>query len=335
VNDHDPDTPVARKRAEAIDNAPTLIERPGLGTVRVGISAWTEPTLTAPGVFYPAGATSAEARLKYYASLFPLTEVDSTYYALPTAEVCARWVERTPDHFVFDIKANALMTGHATDVARLPRVLREALPTAMAEQRRIRPEDLSDEFIADVWRFFVTALDPLRDAGKLGVVLLQFPPWFEPSRESARAIERAAERLQGITPAVELRHSGWFEGRIAQRTIEFLRERSIPYVMVDEPQGLPNSVPPVKAVTSPDIAIVRLHGRRGDTWARPNVNVVERFRYLYDAEELRLWIEPVREAMNAAKQVHVVFNNCYGNYATTNAREFAEMFAQSVVRREQ
>jgi uncharacterized protein YecE (DUF72 family) len=333
VNDHDPDVQAARKRAEAIQPAPTLISRHG-ATLRVGISAWTEPTLTAAGVFYPESAKSAETRLRYYASVFPLTEVDSTYYALPTPEVAERWAERTPEQFVFDVKANALMTGHATDVARLPRVLREALPKVMTEQRRIRPDELPDEFMELVWRFFVVALDPLRDAGKLGAVLLQFPPWFAPSRESARAIERAVDRLEGITPAVELRHAGWFEGRVANRTIEFLRERSIPYVMVDEPQGHPNSVPPLTAVTSPDLAIVRLHGRRGDTWARSNVKVVERFRYLYDADELRAWVEPVREAMNAAKQVHVVFNNCYGNYATTNAREFAKIFVESAMGRE-
>jgi uncharacterized protein YecE (DUF72 family) len=327
VNDHDPDVQAARKRAEAIERAPTLISGPG-ATLRVGISAWTEPTLTAAGVFYPESAKSAEARLRYYASVFPLTEVDSTYYALPTADVAERWAARTPEQFVFDIKANALMTGHATEVARLPRVLRELLPAEMAQQRRIRPEALPDEFMEQVWRFFVTALDPLRDAGKLGAVLLQFPPWFEPSRDSARAIERAVERLDGITPAVELRHAGWFEGRVANRTIEFLRERSIPYVMVDEPQGHANSVPPIRAVTSADLAIVRLHGRRSETWARPNAKVVERFRYLYDDGELRTWIEPIREAMNAAKQVHVVFNNCYGNYATTNALEFAAMLEE-------
>ncbi|HYD52373.1 MAG TPA: DUF72 domain-containing protein, partial [Gemmatimonadaceae bacterium] len=297
------------------------------GRIRIGISAWTEPTLTAAGVFYPDGVSSAEGRLRYYASRFPLVEVDSSYYALPTAEMAERWVERTPDGFTFDVKAHAILTGHATEPARLPRALRDALPAALAARRRVRADELPTEVRDEAWRLFVRALDPLRDADKLGAVLLQFPPWFAPSRESARELVRAAERLEGLPAAIELRHAGWFEGRVAARTIEFLREHALPFVMVDEPQGFENSVPPVSAVTSPALAIVRLHGRRAATWTRATPRAVDRFRYLYDDAELREWIAPIRDAARAAREVHVVFNNCYGNYATTNALEFAALLA--------
>ena len=323
MTSHDPGVDVARRRADGHAAAAPL--PCGGGVVRVGTAGWTDRTLTAAGVFYPDGATSAEARLRHYASRFPLVEVDAAYYALPTAEMAERWAERTPDDFVFDVKAHALMTGHATEVSRLPRALREALPAALADRSRVRAEELPDELRDEVFRLFVRALDPLRDAGKLGAVLLQFPPWFAPSRESAAAIERAVARLEGIAGTVELRHAGWFEGRVAARTIEFLRERAIPYVVVDEPQGHANSVPPLRAVTSPELAVFRFHGRRAETWAKPGVGVVERFRYLYDRAELSEWIAPIREAASAAKQVHVVFNNCYGNYATTNALEMAAL----------
>ena len=322
MSPHDPGVDAARLRAERHGAAFPVASG---GVVRVGTAGWTDRTLTAPGVFYPDGATSAEARLRHYASRFPLVEVDATYYALPTVEMAERWAERTPDDFVFDVKAHALMTGHATEVSRLPRTLRDALPPTLAGRSRVRAEELPDELRDEVFRLFVAALDPLRDAGKLGAVLLQFPPWFAPSRDSAAAIERAVARLEGITGTVELRHAGWFEGRVAARTIEFLRERAIPYVVVDEPQGHANSVPPLRAVTSPELAVFRFHGRRAETWATPGVGVVERFRYLYDGAELAEWVAPIREAASAAKQVHVVFNNCYGNYATTNALELHDL----------
>jgi uncharacterized protein YecE (DUF72 family) len=322
---HDPGVDAARHRAERRAAAAPLAC--GGGVVRVGTAGWTDRTLTAPGVFYPDGATSPEARLRHYASRFPLVEVDAAYYALPTAEMAERWTERTPDGFLFDIKAHALMTGHATEIARLPRALRDALPAPLAARSRVRAEELPDELRDELFRLFVRALDPLRHAGKLGAVLLQFPPWFAPSRESAATIERTVARLEGITGTVELRHAGWFEGRVAARTIEFLRERAIPYVVVDEPQGHPNSVPPLRAVTSPELSVFRFHGRRTETWAKPGVGVAERFRYLYDRAELAEWIAPIREAASAAKQVHVVFNNCYGNYGTTNALEMAELLS--------
>src|SRR5690242_9543889 len=95
----------------------------GSGTVLVGISAWTEPTLVKAGTFYPKRTMSAEERLRFYASQFPVAEVDSTYYAPPTVRNAELWIERTPKDFVFDIKAFALLTGHPARIDRLPKDL--------------------------------------------------------------------------------------------------------------------------------------------------------------------------------------------------------------------
>ena len=88
--------------------------------------------MTASGVFYPVGADSAEERLQYYASTFPVVEVDATYYALPAERTSQLWVDRTPPDFTFDIKAHALMTGQGTETKRLPKSIREALPEEQA-----------------------------------------------------------------------------------------------------------------------------------------------------------------------------------------------------------
>jgi uncharacterized protein YecE (DUF72 family) len=78
-------------------------------------------------------------------------------------------------------------------------------------------------------------------------------------------------------------------------------------------------------VTSPDLVVVRFHGRRTETWEATGIPVVERFRYLYSAEELREWVPRIREAAQEAGEMHILMNNCYANYGSTNARELAAM----------
>jgi uncharacterized protein YecE (DUF72 family) len=326
---HDPGTDAARARAEAAGvDAATVVQWPGGGRVLLGTAGWTDPTLTAPGVFYPEGVTSPEERLRYYASRFPMVEVDSPFYALPTAQMAARWVERTPPGFRFDVKAHALMTGHPTEVKRLPAVLREALPADVAAKPRVYAGDLPPEVRDAVWGGFVDAIAPLAAAGKLGAVLLQYPRWFVPGSRARDEILEARARLEGLPCSVEFRSRRWFAPGTAERTLGFLADHALPFVMVDEPQGLDSSVPPIAAVTSPDLAILRLHGRRGDQWERRGATVAEKYRYLYDGAELEAWTPRIAEVASRARETHVVFNNCYGNYGTTNALEMTALLSR-------
>jgi uncharacterized protein YecE (DUF72 family) len=278
-------------------------------------------------VFYPDDVTTPEERLRYYASRFSAVEVDSPYYALPVRRNAALWVERTPPGFIFDVKAHALMTGHPTEVARLPRALRESLPAAAATKRRVYPKDLPAETYDEVWAIFRDALQPLLDAGKMGAVLLQYPRWFVPGAKSRDEILQARDRLGDLPCAIEFRSRRWFAPEVADRTLRFLSDHALPFVMVDEPQGLASSVPPVVAVTSPALAVVRMHGRRGDQWEAPGATVAEKYRYLYDRTELEGWAPKVAEAATQARETRVVFNNCYGNYGTTNALEMHALLA--------
>ena len=326
MNPHDPGAAAARARADALPRGePHPIQLPDGGIVSVGTAGWTDPTLIAPGVFYPAHATSAEDRLRFYAEQFPIVEVDSSYYALPSRRSAELWVARTPDDFTFNLKANALMTGQPSEVSRLPKELREALPAPLREKQRIYGKDLPPELYDAVWAWFRDALEPLHAAGKLGAVLLQYPRWFLPSRESAAELLDAQRRLGEYGAAVEFRNHRWLTGRTRERTLEFLAEHDLPHVMVDGPQGMESSLPPTPAVTSSRLALLRLHGRRAETWETPNVSVVERFRYLYDREELSGWLPGIVEAAKDAKRLHVIQNNCYANYGTTNALELVAL----------
>ncbi|HET8776067.1 MAG TPA: DUF72 domain-containing protein [Candidatus Limnocylindria bacterium] len=332
ANVHDPGPEVAGDRGEAHATAAREPLKLGRASVRIGTASWTDPTMTAAGVFYPPDANTAEERLVYYANQFPIVEVDATYYALPARRQGELWLERTPPDFTFDIKAHALMTGQPSEVKRLPKDLREALPPEILDQKRVYARDLPNEIEDEIWARFLDGIEPLRSSGKLGAVFLQYPRWFFPTSESRDEIVRAKERL-GDTPfAVELRHASWFNEKNRQRTIDFLTKYEIPFVMVDAPPGTKSSVPPITLVPSSKLAVVRFHGRRTETWEKSGIPVVERFRYLYDEAELGEWVPRIREAAEQVPEIHVLMNNCYANYGTTNAREIADLLAAAVPR---
>jgi uncharacterized protein YecE (DUF72 family) len=324
--DHDPGADGAAARVGALEtSAAEPVQLDGGGRILVGTASWTDPTMTATGVFYPVGADSAEERLQYYASTFPVVEVDATYYALPAERTAQLWVDRTPPDFTFDIKAHALMTGHGTETKRLPKAIREALPDELKAKTRIYAKDLPAELQDEVWTMFRDGLAPLAKRGQLGSILLQYPKWVFPSSENRALIADAVERLDGWTCAVEFRNGSWLNEKNAERTSRFLAERNIPFVMVDEPQGFKSSVPPEVLVTSSDLALVRFHGRNAETWEKKGITPAERFRYLYSRDELTEWVPRIREVAKEAKEVHLMFNNCYANYGTTNAREIADL----------
>ena len=328
---HDPGLGAARLRGEGAGVlAPAGIVTPGGHRILIGVAGWTDPTLTRGNVFYPPGVETPEARLRHYAAHFPLVEVDATYYALPTRGMAVEWAARTPAHFVFDVKAHGLMTGHGTDVRRLPDWLRRSVPRTALRANRIYGKDLPAEVRSEIWRRFLEALEPLRAAGKLGAILLQFPRWFTPSRASARYLADARAQLGDILGAVEFRHRSWMAGRVAGRTIGLLEELGLCYVGVDGPQGMESSIPPLVAVTSPRLAVLRLHGRRRETWEARNDPATERYRYLYDDDEIAEHLRAVLElSERKAQALHIVYNNCHGNYAVTNAAELSHRLLSS------
>ncbi len=324
---HDPGVEVARERAEVAGAASQSPVRAGKGEARFGTASWTDPTMTAPGVFYPKGLSTAEERLRYYASQFPVVEVDATYYALPSKRTAEAWVDRTPKDFVFDIKAHALMTGQPTELSRLPKAIKDELPEALGEKKRIYRKDLPNELLDAVYQHFREALEPLIEAGKLGAVFVQFPKWVFPSNEARELILETRQRLE-LPIAVEFRHGSWFNEKNAERTVKFLQDNKIPYVAVDEPQGFKSSVPPVVVPTCEELAVFRFHGRNKETWETKDIPPSERFRYLYDEDELADWTPKIASVAKVTRQTHVVFNNCYSNYGTTNAREAARLLAE-------
>lgn len=293
--------------------------------ILVGTCGWTDRTLLEAGTFYPPEVVDdAEERLRFYASQFPIVEVDSTYYFPPTERNAALWMERTPADFTFDIKAYALLTNHPTKADSLYRDLRDGLSEELARKRNLYREQLPPKVLDEVWERFRAALMPLHSAGKLGAVLFQFPQWFVIGRKSKQYVVECKERLPDYRIAVEFRHKSWMEERNQEETLSFLAEHDLPFVCVDMPQGHRSSIPPVVTATAPDLALVRFHGH-SDKWT--SKDIYEKFGYRYSTQELSGWAPKLRELSDQVGQTHVLMNNCYSDYAQRNAAELIDLLS--------
>ncbi|HEY6726932.1 MAG TPA: DUF72 domain-containing protein [Polyangiaceae bacterium] len=290
-----------------------------VSNVVAGTAGWTEPTLIKSGLFYPRGTTSAKARLEFYAGQFAMVEVDASYYTLLAHDTVQRWCDSTPSEFVFHIKAHPVLTGHPIDLRRLPKDLREPIE-ALGLERRVYAERLPAELREELERRFFAPLEPLEVAHKLGVILLQYPPWFTATRGNVKRIEELRSRYPEVRFAVEFRNKSWLDPKRNDRVFSMLAAERLTYVCVDEPAGDVGGLPPTVTVTTPELCYLRFHGRNREGWARRGASVQERFDYLYSQEELALWVDPTRKAAREAERVHAVFNNCVQNYAVLNAK---------------
>lgn len=295
-----------------------------MAQIKIGTCSWTDPTLTRHTSFYPDTDMTAEERLVFYADHFPIVEVDSTYYAPPSERAAGLWVERTPDHFTFDIKAFRLLTQHPTPPKSLWRAIREKLPEEMRGKRNVYMRDLPRNLQSEAARAFRDALMPLHSAGKLGVVLVQLPPYVYPTRGSFGYLKWLAGELEDFQLAVEFRNGRWLDEENVTDTLDFLERHSLAYVCVDEPQGFKSSVPPVVAVTAP-VAEVRFHGRNAENWEKKGISAAERFKYEYTKEELEEWAPRIETLAEGADTVHALMNNCYSDYGIRSARGLADV----------
>jgi uncharacterized protein YecE (DUF72 family) len=289
-----------------------------VGEIKVGTASWTDRTLLESG-WYPATADTPEKRLAYYARQFPVVEVDATYYSPPAERTARLWVERTPPDFTFNIKAFSLLTGHPTRVASLYKDLRPD-----TDKKNVYPDDLSPQAYEDVWTRFLSALDPLAEAGKLGALLFQFPPWFTLKRANKQYLLEVVARCGPLRPVFEFRNASWFDGVNAEETLDFLREHRLPFVCVDMPQGHRSSVPPVVAATA-DLAVVRFHGH-SDKWTSNDIQ--EKFGYVYSERELAEWAPKLRKLADEAEQTYVLMNNCAGDAAQRNATRLTDLIRE-------
>ena len=291
------------------------------GRIVVGTSSWADTGFIED--WYPADLPAGE-RLSWYAQRFEAVEVNSTWYALPAEQTVARWAEQTPDDFTFDVKLHRLLSRHSGRVDALPANMRGE--AEFASRGRVR---LTPRLEAELTERTLAGVAPLAAVGKLGALLLQLSPSFEPRKHVLSELDALVDRLAPHPVAIEFRHRAWLRGEQLDRTLGHLEAIGAGFVCVDVPRGRQVTLlPPIDAVTNRRLAYFRAHGRNAEGWARGK-SVAERFGWVYsdgELEEIRGRVEGLAEA---ASTVRVMFNNNRGADAPHAAERFRELTGQA------
>ncbi|MGH2761075.1 MAG: DUF72 domain-containing protein [Thermoleophilaceae bacterium] len=298
------------------------------GRIMVGTSSWADQGFVKE--WYPPKLAARE-RLPWYAERFEAVELNSSFYAIPDRTTVHKWVDDTPDGFVFDVKVHRALSRHAAPLDSLPPDLRDGVE--VAGRGRVR---LDAELEAALAERLVEETAPLAETGKLGAYLVQLSPAFGPGRHQLEELDRLVEALVPHRIAVELRHRGWVRDKRRERTLGWFADREVAFVCVDAPPGdqIPIMPSGLDAVTRDDIAYLRLHGRNTDGYLKGR-SVAERFAWRYADDELEEVAGRVHGLAEQAGEVHVAFNNNRGDDAPTAAQRFRALLGQAPAGNEQ
>ncbi|OLS35207.1 hypothetical protein BTR22_16370 [Alkalihalophilus pseudofirmus] len=246
--------------------------------------------------------TPSNQKLETYASFFPVVELDSSFYAVQPLRNMEKWARVTPSSFKFVVKAYQGMTGH---------------------QKSSDPFESREEMFAA----FRASLEPLQKAGKLAMVLCQFPPWFDCKKEHVAYLRYVKEQLKDIPCALEFRNQTWFTPDMKERTLSFMKEENWIHSICDEPQAGVGSIPAVLQATNKEATLIRMHGRNRHGWNDPGNGKWRDVRYLYQYKEheLKEWQKNLSQLEKESKTIYMIFNNNSGGDAAGNAQEMISM----------
>ncbi len=273
--------------------------------------------------WYPKKLPASE-RLAWYAQHFELVEVNSTFYSAPDPRMIERWCAATPRNFTFDVKLHQLFSFHSTPVKLLPPHLRRRATTDA--KGTVKPTPALQEALLEI---FLRSIAIFRNAGKLGVLLLQLSPAFSPRKHRLQELESFLKLLAGYELAIEFRNRHWAVGGQLASTLSFLREHGVIFVNVDAPASDHFTVMPsdVNAVTNPRLAYLRLHGRDARAYVSGRT-VAARFDYDYSDKEIAEVAERSKKLAREARELHVIFNNNNLDYAPRAAERLRKALGQ-------
>ena len=252
--------------------------------IRIGTSGFSYDDWR--GYFYPEEIRKVDM-LRYYASRFDAVEINSSYYNIPSPDTFARMADKTPDRFEFVVKAFKDIT-HSPDA------------------------DIS------VFHDFISSIYPLRESGKLGCVLAQYPWGFKKSSVNMERLHQLREEFGDIPVVVEFRNFSW----VGEDTYDLMRSLNLGFCCIDEP--MIRGLMPRVAIATSRIGYVRFHGRNAEKWWDHNEGW-ERYDYLYSETELSEWIPMVADICTETEKTYVFFNNHYHGKSAQNAHLFARM----------
>lgn len=230
--------------------------------------------------------------IEEYASYFPIVELDTCFYGIKSEKTSQDWVNKTPETFQFIVKAYKGMTRHSS---------------------------WDDYYTSEKEMFlaYENFLSPLKQAGKLSAILFQFPASFKCTKENVNYLRQIRAYYPNEPIAIEFRNGSWYDDKMKESMIKFMKEHQFSLVIVDQPQVALHSVPFDLSVTNPDFVFVRLHGRNKGNWLDDSEDWrKKRNLYCYSKEELKELSDSLKEIK--AKNIAVIFNNNSAGDAAPN-----------------
>jgi len=255
-----------------------------MGRIRIGTAGFSYKDWE--GAVYPRPRPAGLDPLRYLAGFFDCIEMNTSFYRVPTAASVEKWtrtVEDRPD-FRFTFKLYRGLTHGDEDEALAP---------------------------------FLESLQPCREAGRLGAILIQYPHFFKNTQPNRARLSQLADGLAGWPTSIEVRDRSW----LIPAALEFLARLDLSICNIDI-CATRDSVPPGSLVTGP-IGYVRLHGRNAEAWFDRKAPVERKYDYLYSESELEEWVRHVREIAEQADSTYVITNNHFGGKAVANAFQLA------------
>jgi uncharacterized protein YecE (DUF72 family) len=256
---------------------------PNLFCLRCGLAGWHYPHWDR--IVYPSPKPRNFHPLDYLARFFDVLEITTTFDQNLRPEVASLWAQKVSHlpNFRFTAKLNRKFTHD-----------RELTPTAVAA--------------------FQAGIEPLRRAGKLGCVLMQFPWSFRFTGENRGHFIRLRRAFHCYPLVAEMRHASW----MCQEALGTFIDYHVGFVNIDQPDTV-KAMPPTALLTSAT-GYIRLHGRDSRHWARS-----QRSDYLYSPEQLAEWKQRIERVRTFAADTFVIFTNDLGGKSVVNALQMQSM----------
>ncbi len=291
------------------------------GDIRIGTSGWSYPTgpATWNGVFYPKPRPKSFDDLAHYAQFFDTVEINTTFYGQPTAAIAAQWVARTPPGFEFAAKLYQQFTHPRMFRRRVQSSLERALQTTDIPTSAIDVLIAANQEDIDAFR---RGIEPLATAGKLGVLLAQFPASFHDTRENRVHLATLLRAFSSYALAVELRHRSWSDRTVETR--QLLEAFGAGWVWIDEPRFADSIAPP--ALDTGPLAYLRLHGRNAKQWWKGDRD--ERYNYLYSPQELAPLADRMVAVARRGGKARAYLNNHPNSRSIVNALDLSQLVTE-------
>ena len=280
--------------------------------LKVGLCGWSRLQS-----FYPPRTRAADM-LAYYSRHFPLVEISTTFRGIPNAGRVREWAESVEPGFTFDVVAFGGLTLH------------QLRPGTSTGDAKLSWTDIAVEPPEVLFDEFKESISPLMEADSLGLLILQFPPWFEAGGPGLDYLSRCRSEFDGMRLAVEFRNETWLEpaGRL-ETTLERLIDLEIALVASEFPDS-GDSAPQIAAhVSVAEVGSVRLHGRTPGVWDRVGPGGDYAAEYSYSDDDLAALVSILQSLDAEVDELHVSFNVAPADGAVESSKRLLELIEEA------